>query len=247
VEGRAVSWPATPGTLETLEVEALVVDRYLDSLLAAAERRAADAPADAALDPALRAAALRLRDEVVRVHPSFRFEERLARRLAAAAAAMRLAPAAGGEVAPLPLMPELAAFGGGPADAADAGDTGRPADAGDLGRPTGAADPGDPVRPADAGDPGWPPGAPHPLLVGGAVTSALLSIAGAAFVAWRLTRGAADSPLARSPLARSALDDALDDALAGAAADDPLARGAPEDPLARALRTVRAALPRGLA
>jgi hypothetical protein len=92
------------------------------------------------------------------------------------------------------------------------------------------------------GDPGRPPGAPHPLLVGGAVTSALLSIAGAAFVAWRLTRGATDSPLARS-----ALDDALDGALAGAVADDPFARGVPEDPLARVLRTVRAALPRGLA
>jgi hypothetical protein len=234
-----VSWPVTPGTLETLEVEALVVDRYLDSLLAAAERRAADAPADAALDPALRAAALRLRDEVVRVHPSFRFEERLARRLAAAAAAMRLAPAAGGEVAPLPLMPELAAFEGGPADP---GDPGRLGDAGNPGDPVRPADAADPVRPADAADPGRPPGSPHPLLVGGAVTSAILSIAGAAFVAWRLTRGATDSPLARS-----ALDDALDGALAEAVADDPLARGAPEDPLARALRTVRAALPRGLA
>jgi hypothetical protein len=192
-----MSWPGTPGALEALEVEALVVDRYLDGLLAAAERRAADAPADAALDPALRAAALRLRDEVVRVHPSFR-EERLARRLAAAAAAMRLAPAAGGEVAPMPPVPELAAFGGEPADPAD---------------------------PAS----GRPPGAPHPLLVGGAVTSALLSIAGAAFVAWRLTHGAPGGPLA------------------AAAPDDPLSGTAPDDPLARAARTVRAALPRGLA
>ncbi len=91
-----------PGSLETLEVEALVTDRYLEGLLAAAERRAADAPADASLDPTLRAAALRLRDELVRVHPSFRFEDRLARRLAEAASAMRLAAVAGGETALVP-------------------------------------------------------------------------------------------------------------------------------------------------
>jgi hypothetical protein len=82
--------------------------------------------------------------------------------------------------------------------------------------------------PEEAG-PGRPPGAPHPLLVGGAVTSALLSIAGAAFVAWRLTRGAPE------------------DHLAGGALENPLAGGALDDPLARAARTLRAALPRGLA
>ena len=38
----------------------------------------------------------------MRVHPSFRFEERLARRLAEAAAGMRLAAAAGGEGTILP-------------------------------------------------------------------------------------------------------------------------------------------------
>jgi hypothetical protein len=81
--------------LESVEIEALVTDRYLEALLAAAAGRAADAPADPSLDPALRRAALRLRDELVRVHPSFRFEERLARRLAEAAAGMRLAAAAG--------------------------------------------------------------------------------------------------------------------------------------------------------
>lgn len=67
-------------------VDALLVDRYLDALLAAHERRAADAPADAALDPAVRDIARRLHRDLVRFHPSFRFEERLAARLAALAA-----------------------------------------------------------------------------------------------------------------------------------------------------------------
>ena len=93
-----------PAGLDTLDVDALQTDRYLDALLAAVERRAADVPADPAVDPTLRLAARRLRDELVRTHPSFRFEERLARRLADAAARMRLAAAAGGE-AEAPLLP----------------------------------------------------------------------------------------------------------------------------------------------
>jgi hypothetical protein len=144
----------TPSPLEGVEIEALVTDRYLDALLTAAERRTPGIPDDPALDPALRGAALRLRDELVRVHPSFRFEERLARRLAEAAAGMRLATAAGGEGTVLPFP------GPGP----------------DAARPM-------PRR---------------PLLVGGAVTSAALSLAGAAFVAWRRTRGAPTDPMARA-------------------------------------------------
>jgi hypothetical protein len=155
----------TATALESVEIEALVTDRYLDALLAAAERRTHDAPvdpaADPALDPALRSAALRLRDELVRVHPSFRFEERLARRLAEAAAAMRLATAVGGEGTILPF----------------------PGAAPDTARPM-------PRR---------------PLLFGGAVTSAALGLAGAAFVAWRRTRGAPTDPMARAiRLARAA-------------------------------------------
>ena len=151
----------TPVPLEGVEIEALVTDRYLDALLAAAERREPDAPEDTAMDPALRSAALRLRDELVRVHPSFRFEERLARRLAEAAAGMRLATAVGGEGTILPF----------PGSAPDAN------------------------RPMDR----------RPLLVGGAVTSAALSLAGAAFVAWRRTRGAPTDPMARAiRLARAA-------------------------------------------
>jgi hypothetical protein len=159
----------TATALESVEIEALVTDRYLDALLAAAERRIPDAPldpaldpaVDPALDPALRSAALRLRDELVRVHPSFRFEERLARRLAEAAAGMRLATAVGGEGTILPF----------------------PVAVPDTARPT-------PRR---------------PLLFGGAVTSAALGLAGAAFVAWRRTRGAPTDPMARAiRLARAA-------------------------------------------
>ncbi len=99
--------PGAPGALDAIEVEALVTDRYLEALLLAAERRAPDVPADPALDPSLRRAARRLRDELVRVHPSFRFEDRLARRLAEAAAAMRLAAASGGEATVIPFPAPL--------------------------------------------------------------------------------------------------------------------------------------------
>ncbi|HEU4671858.1 MAG TPA: hypothetical protein VFS32_03080 [Candidatus Limnocylindrales bacterium] len=73
---------------DATEVEALRTDRYLDALLAAADRRASGALAPAALDPGVRRAIHRLRRDLVRVHPSFRFEERLAARLAEAAAAI---------------------------------------------------------------------------------------------------------------------------------------------------------------
>ena len=62
------------------EVEALVVDRYLDSLLAREPRDPSDVPAE------LRATAELLSTGLPRYHPSFRFEEALAARLVAAAA-----------------------------------------------------------------------------------------------------------------------------------------------------------------
>jgi hypothetical protein len=170
-------------------VEALVTDRYLEGLLAAAERRAADAPADASLDPTLRAAALRLRDELVRAHPSFRFEDRLARRLAEAAAGMRLAAAAGGETA---LVPFPRPFFDDPALARDLADPDLAALVG--ARPHGTAAAGA----SDASDAAGRAAVPRPLLVGGAVTSAALSLAGAAFLAWRLSRGAPDDAMARA-------------------------------------------------
>jgi hypothetical protein len=161
-----VTLPARDG----LEVDALRTDRYLEALLAAAERRAEDAPADAALDGDVRAAAGHLARALVRVHPSFRFEERLAVRLADAARSLRLAPAAGGEALPMPIGASLAV-----------GTAGGPSDLDPL------ADPDDP----DAPD-------LRPYLIGGAITSAALSLAGAAWVAWRRTHAPARAPMARA-------------------------------------------------
>jgi hypothetical protein len=144
------------------EVEALVTDRYLDALLAAHARGADHAPAATAPTDAIRAAADRLARDLPRWHPSFRFEEALAARLAEAASRMGLAAAAGAEglVVPLP----------GP-------------DAGDLPDDDPTAD-----ERARYG---------RHLLIGGALTSAALSLAGAAYVAWRLNRPA-DSAMARA-------------------------------------------------
>src|SRR6186713_2958736 len=83
----------TPFEREGAEVEALLTDLYLERVLS---RSGTDTgPADSDLDPALRRASDRLRRDLTRVHPSFRFEERLALRLAEAAAAARLPQAAG--------------------------------------------------------------------------------------------------------------------------------------------------------
>jgi hypothetical protein len=141
------------------EVEALRTDRYLDRLLGDG------GPPATAPGRGIAAAADALQRDLVRVHPSFRFEERLARTLADVAAAMRLPAAAGAEGAGVAIV----AF---------------PADRADLG----ALDPADDTLDAEQA-----PGAsvPRPVLIGGAVASAALSIAGAAIVAWRLGRGAA--------------------------------------------------------
>jgi len=152
------------------EVEALLTDLYLESVLA---RIGTDlGPGDASLDPALRAASDRLRRDLVRVHPSFRFEERLATRLAETAAMLRMPAAVGAEGAVIP----LSRAAGGPAGA-DAFD------------PLGFDDPDDDRRELS-----------RPLLIGGALTSAAISIAGAAFVAWRWARPARSA----SPMVRAA-------------------------------------------
>jgi hypothetical protein len=59
-------------------------ERYVDELIAA-DRAASDVPMDPAVDPLVHGAARRLRTDLTRVHPSFRFEEALAERLGAAA------------------------------------------------------------------------------------------------------------------------------------------------------------------
>ena len=141
------------------EIEALVTDRYLDSLLG---DRGAPTPT-AALDEAVRAVSRRLADDLPRFHPSFRFEERLAVRLAEAAASMRLPLAAGGErdATPTPIAVAGTRIIPDPLVAID-----------DEGR-----------------------AATRPYLVGGAVAASALSIAGAAWIAWRRR---SSSPMARA-------------------------------------------------
>ena len=131
------------------EVQALITDRYLDSLLAVASARDGepiDDP-DASLGATVRAISRRLATDLPRFHPSFRFEERLALRLAEVAASIRLPLAAGGETQPasitrLPLPPV----------------------------------PADPLRigPDDGTERD-----PRPYLIGGAVAASAISIAGA--------------------------------------------------------------------
>ena len=88
---------------DATEVEALLTDRYLESVLARA-RRLDLGPADADLDRGVSdVASDRLRRDLVRVHPSFRFEERLALRLADAAAALRMPAAVGAEGSAIPV------------------------------------------------------------------------------------------------------------------------------------------------
>jgi hypothetical protein len=157
---------------DRIESDAILTDLYLEALLAAQARRATDVPATTDLDPAIRFAAGRLSSDLARVHPSFRFEERLAARLAEVAARMRLASAVGD------------------------GDIRVPRDAGLAP----GLDPADDPAFGAGFDPAGDPDGPHlarPLLIGGALTSAALSLAGAAYVAWR--RGHPTiSPMARA-------------------------------------------------
>jgi len=148
---------------ESYEVDALVTDRYLEALLAAHARGADRGPTP--IEPAdpIRRAADRLARDLPRFHPSFRFEEALAARLAEVAARMRLPVAAGGEGSVIPL----------------------PADEGWFDRRD------------DAFDPIQPGFGRRPLIIGGALTSAALSLAGAAYVAWRRSRPP-ESPMVRA-------------------------------------------------
>ena len=138
------------------EIEALITDRYLDSILAVQA-----APIDGPLgDPgssvgaAVRAVSRRLSTDLPRFHPSFRFEERLALRLAEVAASIRLPLAAGGESQPITIR-RIEPAAPDPLPAAGDGDDG-------LGdRPDG-----------------------RPFLIGGAVAASALSLAGA-WLAWR--------------------------------------------------------------
>jgi len=160
------------GERDALDIDALITDRYLESLLAGRDR--ASEPGSDGTDrppPEIAQAADRLSRDLLRLHPSFRFEEALAMRLADAAARMRLARVAGGEAIVVSL----------------------PAQDADTVMPL----------PDEADD--AHPGFTRPLLIGGALTSAALSIAGA-YIAWRLNRPAG-GPMVRAvrAVARSRL------------------------------------------
>jgi hypothetical protein len=129
------------------ENEAFIVDRYLESLLSRRPADATDLPHE------FRATAAALTAGLPRYHPSFRFEEALAARLAAATP--RLSPAdAASELIPFPRALVTTAPDGRPVA----------------------------IRPA---------------VIGGVLTSAAISLAGAAFMAWRRSRPPAD-PMARA-------------------------------------------------
>ena len=121
------------------EIEAFVVDRYLESLLARRPAASDGVPAE------LELTARRLAAALPRFHPSFRFEEALAARLAAVAGRIEA-----GELVHLPIRP---------------------------------------IVPH--------PVVPRPVVLGGVLTSAALSLAGAAFVAWRRTHPTMD-PMSRA-------------------------------------------------
>lgn len=130
------------------EVEALIVDRYLDALLGRRPAEVGDLPV------ALRLAAAALASDLPRFHPSFRFEEHLAMRLVRAA---------------------------------------RTADA----HATGIAQ-GDVVVFPGQRDAPTTGGTIRPVVIGGVLTSAALSLAGAAFVAWRRSHGSPEAAMARA-------------------------------------------------
>jgi hypothetical protein len=160
----------TPGRRDGGEIEALVTDRYLDSLLAiqpvpmlALDPRPLGA--DDPLRAAVRAVSRRLATDLPRFHPSFRFEERLALRLAEVAASMHMPVAAGGEGQIVPMRPLTAAGAVHGDGRAAAGHDGAHDDDRDA----------------------------RQLLIGGAVAASALSLAGA-WLAWRRRT----SPMARA-------------------------------------------------
>ena len=88
---------------DATEIDALVTDRYLESLLAAHAIGADGTPGSIDLDPRVRLVADRLAASLPRLHPSFRFEEALSARLAAAGRSRQVAQAAGAEGILIPM------------------------------------------------------------------------------------------------------------------------------------------------
>jgi hypothetical protein len=168
------------------EIEALVTDRYLDALLAGPARDLPVGPPDGrrrhggpvgTIDDAVRLVSGRLAGDLPRFHPSFRFEERLALQLAEVAAAMRLPVAAGSEGEVQAVRAEIVTLEPDPLAAPFDDDAGAdPRDGGPIARP---------------------------ILIGGAVAASAISLAGAAWLAWRRrSTGAAFGRAARAAHAR---------------------------------------------
>ncbi len=154
---------------ESQQVDALITDRYIDTILAA-HGRGADSgplPLDRRPEDAIRLVVDRLARDLPRLHPSFRFEESLSAKLNAAAQRMYRPRPAPGDGVLVPLADSMA----GP-DLVVAVTHPRPW--GEMHIEVG-----------------------RPLLIGGAITSAAISLAGAAYVAWRI-RHPHHGPMARA-------------------------------------------------
>jgi hypothetical protein len=146
------------------EVDALVVDRYIELLLGGSGTDPAVValtPRDLELDAAIAAAAAAIAAGLVPASPSVRCVERLAARLAETGSALADARSGGRPPASIAAL----------------------ATAGGHGDPFGP----DPERTADLA---------RPLLIGGAITSAAISLAGAAWFARRRRRPGAGSVVA---------------------------------------------------
>ncbi|MBA2756138.1 MAG: hypothetical protein H0U37_01665 [Chloroflexi bacterium] len=149
------------------EIEAIIVDRYLDSLLARGPRD------DVAVGADVRRSSAWLSDGLPRYHPSFVFEERLAATLGKRATAIR---------ARTPTRTWTSARTGTA--------TGQRDESPILPFPRSA--PGAMLSPAGRG---LTP--VRPVVIGGVLTSAAISLAGVAFVAWRRTHPGLD-PMTRA-------------------------------------------------
>jgi len=151
--------------------DAIQLDSYLDRLLAGPDAGPAALDALPAVEVALASTAVRLRTELVRFHPSFRFEERLARRLLEVAEAQLR-----GSV----VEPDRS---GEPVALAAAGGVGARGIAARRVVTRGLSSP----RSRGAADDGH-----RGLLLGGAIASGVIasgvSLAGAGLVAWRRAR-----------------------------------------------------------
>ena len=150
------------------EIEAIIVDRYLDSLLARGPRDEAAVGAD------VRRTSAWLSGGLPRYHPSFVFEERLAATLSRHAIAVR---------AGTPTR-TWTPTGTGPATGQRDGLSVLPFHSGST---SGAM-----LSPAGRGSTPV-----RPVVIGGVLTSAAISLAGVAFVAWRRTHPGLD-PMTRA-------------------------------------------------